>query len=58
MEFSAETLDWLERCFARAVRFFRQKGLPETDAEDCAAEVRLQLLLRLQQGMTLSDSLP
>ncbi|MFN7016270.1 MAG: RNA polymerase sigma factor, partial [Fimbriimonadales bacterium] len=34
----------------------RQKGLSEADAEDCAAEVRLQLLCRLQQGATLSDS--
>ena len=55
MELSAETLSWLERCFARAVRYFRQKGLSEADAEDCAAEVRLQLLYRLQQGVPLSD---
>lgn len=44
MNISAETLNWLERCFARAVHFFRRKGLSEPDAEDCAAEVRSRLL--------------
>lgn len=56
MNISAEMLNWLERCFARAVRYFRRKGLSEADAEDCAAEMRLQLVCRLQQGATLSDS--
>jgi hypothetical protein len=55
MNISAETLDWLERCFARALRYFRRKGLSEPDAEDCAAEVRLQLLCCLQRGATLSE---
>ncbi len=55
MNISAETLNWLERCFALAVRFFRRKGLSEPDAEDCAAEVRLRLLYALQRGATLSE---
>ena len=56
MEFSAETLGWLERCFARAVRYFRQKGRNEQDAEDCAAEVRLHLLKLILRGGTLSNT--
>ncbi|MCX7994040.1 MAG: hypothetical protein N2651_10285, partial [Fimbriimonadales bacterium] len=55
MTISAKTLNWLERCFARALRYFRRKGLSQPDAEDCAAEVRLQLLCCLQRGATLSD---
>ena len=55
MNISTETLNWLERCFERAVRYFRQKGLSEADAEDCAAEMCLRLLYALQRGAALSD---
>ena len=44
----------LQAVFDWALRFYQRKGLNAQDAEDCAAEVRLQLLLHLQQGRTLS----
>ena len=44
----------LQAVFEWARRPFRRKGLTEHDAEDCAAEVRLQVLSHLQQGRTLS----
>jgi DNA-directed RNA polymerase specialized sigma24 family protein len=56
MEISAETLMELNRFFERAKRICRRRGLNEQDAEDCAAEVRLRLLLLLQRGGTLSTA--
>ena len=56
MEIAKEMLDTLEQLFHQAKRFFQRKGLNEQDAEDCAAEVRLHLLHRMQQGATLSKS--
>jgi DNA-directed RNA polymerase specialized sigma24 family protein len=44
----------LQSAFDWALRFYQRKGLNAQDAEDCAAEVRLHLLQRLQQGRTLS----
>jgi DNA-directed RNA polymerase specialized sigma24 family protein len=44
----------LQAVFEWAKRLFRRKGLTEHDAEDCAAEVRLQMLAHLQQGRTFS----
>jgi|GEM_PF-903845 len=54
MDIPAEAFKTLELAFERAKRFFQRRGLNEQDAEDCAAEVRLQLLQRLQHGRTLS----
>lgn len=50
MDISAETLTTLEQLFEKARRICLKKGLTEQDAEDCAAEVRLRLLLHLQRG--------
>jgi len=44
----------LQAVFDWARRLFRRKGLNAQDAEDCAAEVRLQLLQTCQQGRSLS----
>jgi len=44
----------LQSAFDWALRFYQRKGLNAQDAEDCAAEVRLHLLQRLQQGRALS----
>ena len=44
----------LQAVFEWAKRLFRRKGLTEHNAEDCAAEVRLQMLAHLQQGRTFS----
>ncbi len=56
VEIDRSILDTLEQLFHQAKRFFQRKGLNEQDAEDCAAEVRLYLLHRTQQGATLSKS--
>jgi DNA-directed RNA polymerase specialized sigma24 family protein len=50
MDIGVELLETLERLFERAKRICLKKGLNEQDAEDCAAEVRLNLLLHLQRG--------
>ena len=44
----------LQSAFDWALRFYQRKGLNVQDAEDCAAEVRLHLLQRMQQGRTVS----
>ncbi|GIV06475.1 MAG: hypothetical protein KatS3mg016_2050 [Fimbriimonadales bacterium] len=56
VEMDRSILDTLEQLFHQAKRFFQRKGLNEQDAEDCAAEVRLHLLHRMQQGAPLSKS--
>ncbi len=54
MDISAETLRQIEQFFEWAKRIARQKGLNEQDAEDVAAEVRLNLLLLQKREGTLS----
>ncbi|CUU37834.1 MAG: hypothetical protein N2045_07690 [Fimbriimonadales bacterium] len=54
MDIGVELLETLERLFERAKRICLKKGLNEQDAEDCAAEVRLHLLLHLQRGGLIS----
>jgi len=54
MDISKDALKALEWFYERAKRFYQRKGLTDQDAEDCAAEVRLQLLQTLQRGRTLS----
>lgn len=54
MNISEQAEKQIEQYFERAKRIFRQKGLTEADAEDCAAEVRFRLLRHVQKGGTLS----
>ncbi|MER3403690.1 MAG: hypothetical protein C4337_10530 [Armatimonadota bacterium] len=56
MSISEETEKQIQQYFERAKRIYRQKGLTEADAEDCAAEVRFCLLRNVQRGGTLSNA--